>query len=124
MTGTSCDLFTHNQSRSYLNHLVFGIWYFLVKLVNIGSLEFLLSLKPVERSAEYIERVHLCFYINVLLLWINIAVNYNLHTTYEWRSYRNCLTTFDGSLSFGISMTSAERVAEFADCMKLDIVLD
>jgi hypothetical protein len=23
MTGTNCDLFTHNQSRSYLNHLVF-----------------------------------------------------------------------------------------------------
>jgi hypothetical protein len=22
ITGTSCDLFTHNQSRSYLNHLV------------------------------------------------------------------------------------------------------
>jgi hypothetical protein len=22
MTGTICDLFTHNQSRSYLNHLV------------------------------------------------------------------------------------------------------
>jgi hypothetical protein len=23
MTGTNCDLFTHNQSWSYLNHLVF-----------------------------------------------------------------------------------------------------
>jgi hypothetical protein len=23
MTETNCDLFTHNQSRSYLNHLVF-----------------------------------------------------------------------------------------------------
>jgi hypothetical protein len=22
VTGTNCDLFTHNQSRSYLNHLV------------------------------------------------------------------------------------------------------
>ena len=22
MTGTNCDYFTHNQSRSYLNHLV------------------------------------------------------------------------------------------------------
>jgi hypothetical protein len=22
MTGTNCDLFTHNQSRSYLNHIV------------------------------------------------------------------------------------------------------
>jgi hypothetical protein len=24
MTGTNCDLFTHNQSRSYLNHLLFA----------------------------------------------------------------------------------------------------
>ena len=44
MTGTNCDLFTNNQSRSYLNHLVhilyptfdvlkygtFSISYFLV----------------------------------------------------------------------------------------------
>jgi hypothetical protein len=28
MTGTNCDLFTHNQSRSYLNHLVY-IWILL-----------------------------------------------------------------------------------------------
>jgi hypothetical protein len=25
MTGTNCDLFTHNQLRSYLNHLVYLI---------------------------------------------------------------------------------------------------
>jgi hypothetical protein len=25
MTGTNCDLFTHNQSRSYLNHLEYLI---------------------------------------------------------------------------------------------------
>jgi hypothetical protein len=25
MTGTNCDLFTHSQSRSYLNHLVLGL---------------------------------------------------------------------------------------------------
>jgi hypothetical protein len=24
MTGTNCDLFTHNQSRSYLNHIVYS----------------------------------------------------------------------------------------------------
>ena len=28
MTGTNCDLFTHNQSRSYLNHLVQGLQWF------------------------------------------------------------------------------------------------
>ena len=27
MTGTNCDLFTHNQSRSYLNHLVFSYYF-------------------------------------------------------------------------------------------------
>jgi hypothetical protein len=26
MRGTNCDLFTHNQSRSYLNHLVQQMW--------------------------------------------------------------------------------------------------
>jgi hypothetical protein len=25
MTGTNCDLFTHNQFRSYLNHLVYSV---------------------------------------------------------------------------------------------------
>jgi hypothetical protein len=33
MTGTNCDLFTHNQSRSYLNHLV----YVLTCSVSTGS---------------------------------------------------------------------------------------
>jgi hypothetical protein len=27
ITGTNCDLFTHNQSLSYLNHLVLYYWY-------------------------------------------------------------------------------------------------
>jgi hypothetical protein len=26
MTGTNCDVFTHNYSRSYLNHLVILNW--------------------------------------------------------------------------------------------------
>jgi hypothetical protein len=30
MTGTNCDLFTHNQSRSYLNHLVCVYIYIIV----------------------------------------------------------------------------------------------
>jgi hypothetical protein len=29
LTGTNCDLFTHNQSRSYLNHLV--VWSVILK---------------------------------------------------------------------------------------------
>jgi hypothetical protein len=27
MTGTNCDLFTHNQSRSYLNHLALTVFH-------------------------------------------------------------------------------------------------
>jgi hypothetical protein len=46
MTGTNCDLFTHNQSRSYLNHLVrmtlhrcaFAYDYCRGKAVNITDL--------------------------------------------------------------------------------------
>jgi hypothetical protein len=30
MTGTNCDLFTHNQSRSYLNYLVYVYIYVCV----------------------------------------------------------------------------------------------
>jgi hypothetical protein len=29
MTGTNCDVFTRNQSRSYLNHLVFNAFLLL-----------------------------------------------------------------------------------------------
>jgi hypothetical protein len=32
MTGTNCDLFTHKQSRSYLNHLVHSMTQNLVKV--------------------------------------------------------------------------------------------
>jgi hypothetical protein len=32
MTGTNCDLFTHSQSQSYLNHLVFVYSQFVRKL--------------------------------------------------------------------------------------------
>ena len=38
MTGTNCDLFTHKQSRSYLNHLVSKkckVWTNLRKLENV-----------------------------------------------------------------------------------------
>ena len=31
MTGTNCDLFRHNQSRLYLNHLVFLPAKFVIK---------------------------------------------------------------------------------------------
>ena len=40
MTGTNGDLFTHNQSRSYLNHLVLcediHVWNFTIACILIG----------------------------------------------------------------------------------------
>jgi hypothetical protein len=33
MTGTNCDLFTHNHSRSYLNHLVLHILTVFIAIV-------------------------------------------------------------------------------------------
>jgi hypothetical protein len=47
MTGTNCDLFTHNQSRSYLNHLV------VLLRPLLGFCQFLLSRKhPVGKREE------------------------------------------------------------------------
>jgi hypothetical protein len=37
MTGTNCVLFTHNQSRSYLNHLVYGNRLKLLKVIFIHN---------------------------------------------------------------------------------------
>jgi hypothetical protein len=44
MTRTNCDLFTHNQSRSYLNHLVH--WKFVTRL-EFSILKFLSSVLAV-----------------------------------------------------------------------------
>jgi hypothetical protein len=37
MTGTNCDLFTHNQSRSYLNHLVYRSYNKTFEELKLGS---------------------------------------------------------------------------------------
>jgi hypothetical protein len=40
MTGTNCDLFTHNQSQSYLNHLVqVNLLVFFIKLSSVHGME-------------------------------------------------------------------------------------
>jgi hypothetical protein len=44
MTGTNCDLFTHNQSRSYLNHLVVCKVNFLGVCTTVCSMETVLFL--------------------------------------------------------------------------------
>jgi hypothetical protein len=36
MTGTKCDLFTHKQSRSYLNHLVFMSGPVFCNIINLN----------------------------------------------------------------------------------------
>jgi hypothetical protein len=38
MTGKNCDLFTHNQSRSYLNHLVLSVFIQHTTNTQAGSL--------------------------------------------------------------------------------------
>jgi hypothetical protein len=43
MTGTNCDLFTHNQSRSYLNHLVYITNTFVIRLEYIFT-----SILPIQ----------------------------------------------------------------------------
>ena len=51
MTGANCDLFTHNQSRSYLNHLV----YYSHASGQLSIAERLLALQPrtlVQSHAE------------------------------------------------------------------------
>jgi hypothetical protein len=47
MTGTNCDLFTHNQSRSYLNHLV------LIKPVRLS---FFFFLESRDKQSEKLEK--------------------------------------------------------------------
>jgi hypothetical protein len=34
MTGTNCDWFTHNQSLSYLNHLVYVYEYYRLRTLS------------------------------------------------------------------------------------------
>jgi hypothetical protein len=36
MTGTNCDLFTHNQSRSYLKHLVFATYSHICERIGLS----------------------------------------------------------------------------------------
>jgi hypothetical protein len=50
MTGTNCDLFTHNQSRSYLNHLVYLGVYERKRLNITGPVHWLAT--PAERSCN------------------------------------------------------------------------
>ena len=55
MTGTDCDLFTHNSSRSYLNHLVHAKKYFVhcvFKLLNLWSCQ--INTQYVYSTAFYI----------------------------------------------------------------------
>jgi hypothetical protein len=51
MTGTNCDLFTHKQSRSYLNHLVLALK--ICRIVTIYS--HLNVLKVIDNVRESLE---------------------------------------------------------------------
>ena len=43
MTGTDCGLFTHNQSRSYLNHLVQHIMSEIITSADFGNLGYIVT---------------------------------------------------------------------------------
>jgi hypothetical protein len=71
MTGTNCDLFTHKQSRSYLNHLVYNTYISSLKIV-------------VERGVSY-------FLKNVNILWSLTLRHFmisHLITFYKFSPYR------------------------------------
>jgi preprotein translocase subunit SecG len=61
ITGTNCDLFTHNQSRSYLNHLVIIIIIIIIIIklclltcwLNSTSASYKASTKTKHNSKQY-----------------------------------------------------------------------
>jgi hypothetical protein len=67
MTGTNCDLFTHNQSRSYLNHLVFCLAcgflfpFVQIKYVSFSQLCFL-SLESNFKLPVHVSYLNIIFY--------------------------------------------------------------
>jgi hypothetical protein len=50
MTGTNCDLFTHNKSRSYLNHLVLGRSLGAFAKLRRATINFVMSVCPHRRA--------------------------------------------------------------------------
>ena len=59
MTGTNCDLFTHNQSRSYLNHLVLT-WLPMLQYQHCPLLSFFLK----QQIRKYIVQGHVLCHTN------------------------------------------------------------
>jgi hypothetical protein len=52
MTGTTCDLFTHNQSRSYLNHFILE---FSVKLHNVIGYKYTDASEGIDTSVIMVD---------------------------------------------------------------------
>ena len=56
--NTNCDLYTHNQSRSYLNHLVFiAHWYKKFELSSSKYFAKLITLQLRDVNIAYIDRL-------------------------------------------------------------------
>jgi hypothetical protein len=53
MTGTNCDLFTHNQSRSYLNRLVLSHTFYGKTEANSGKLQLEYAMDERSHLAAY-----------------------------------------------------------------------
>ena len=94
MTGTNCDLFTHNQSRSYLNHLVIQLFsrvYYGVRTVHKFDIRLVVTKtlkkrRPVERS--WSDR-DLCFWYDMhVFLWSSSQVfKKTLPTLCRWSAF-------------------------------------
>jgi hypothetical protein len=114
MTGTNCDLFTHNQSRSYLNHLVssasapWNIELFL-RCVLVASVWFwestlINSLNDINRLVFVMET--LCF--RLYEFWVPIGPQY-LGLYYRKKVLKlsciklatnNCFSTYKYAMTF------------------------
>jgi hypothetical protein len=64
MTGTNCDLFTYNQSRSYLNHLVLTPWsrVLLEKLTGPYTVKRFNDFIGTDRSTPCCQEAGCCYY--------------------------------------------------------------
>jgi hypothetical protein len=80
MTGTNCDLFTHKQSRSYLNHLVYFIISTIILRVFRVCEQLLAKFRRQAHNINDLYRRHVL--IATLQVTIQVVTTYT-HTTFH-----------------------------------------
>jgi hypothetical protein len=70
MTGTNCDLFTHNQSQSYLNHLVHRVIVLKSLCVPYRALIRILFIYVIPKNA--LIQVYITFIVSNLSLHFSV----------------------------------------------------